>query len=130
LNANYLSQLMMVGAGGFIGSMLRFGLGGWVQRLAATAGFPYGTFVVNISGCLVIGFVAGIAEYRQIVEPGYRLFLIVGVLGGFTTFSAFAYDTLALLQDSEFVKALANSVLQVVLGCTATFIGYVGSRLF
>ena len=119
---------MIVGAGGFIGSVLRFMVAGWVQRLAFSSVFPYGTLVVNVIGCLLIGFLGGLAEYRQILEPGQRLFLMIGVLGGFTTFSAFAFETLSLAQDAELVRAIANITLQVVLGFTAAFAGFVGAR--
>jgi len=124
----YLNQLMIVGAGGFIGSVLRFMVGGWVQRLAVAGLFPYGTLVVNVLGCLLIGFLGGLAEYRQLLGPGQRLFLMIGVLGGFTTFSTFAFETLSLAQDAELAKAIANTSLQVVLGFAAAFAGFVGAR--
>ena len=124
----YLNQLMIVGAGGFIGSVLRFMIGGWVQRLAVASVFPYGTLVVNVLGCLLIGFLGGLAEYRQLLEPGQRLFLMIGVLGGFTTFSTFAFESLSLAQDAEIVKAIANTALQVVLGFAAAFAGFAGAK--
>ncbi len=119
---------MLVGAGGFVGSALRFTFSGWVQRLAATGGFPYGTLAVNVLGCLLIGLLGGLAEYRQVLTAGQRLFLMVGILGGFTTFSTFGYETLALAQDSEYLKAVANTLLQVVLGFVAVFVGVVVAR--
>ncbi len=121
-------QLMLVGAGGFVGSALRFLISGWAQRLAATGGFPYGTLAVNVLGCLLIGLLGGLAEYRQVLTPGQRLFLMVGILGGFTTFSTFGYETWALAQDSEYLKAIANTLLQVVLGFAAVFVGVVVAR--
>jgi CrcB protein len=124
----YFSQLMIVGAGGFIGSVLRFMIGGWAQRLAATGVFPYGTLVVNVVGCLLIGFLGGLAEYRQVLEPAQRLFLMIGVLGGFTTFSAFAFETIGLMQDAQVFKAAMNTGLQVILGFTAAYAGYLGAR--
>ena len=120
---------MIVGAGGFIGSALRFALAGWVQRLPLAAGFPLGTFAVNMLGCLLIGLVGGVAENRHWFEPGHRLFLMVGVLGGFTTFSAVAYESMFLLQDSAWLRALTNTALQIALGCAAAFVGYSGARL-
>ena len=71
-------QVMLVGAGGFVGSALRYVVSVWVQRLAATGGFPYGTLAVNVIGCLLIGLLGGLAEYRQVLNPGQRLFLMVG----------------------------------------------------
>jgi CrcB protein len=118
----------MVGTGGFIGSSLRFLIGGWAQRLAPFSDFPIGTLLVNVSGCLLIGFLGGLAELRQVLDPGQRLFLLVGVLGGFTTFSTFAFESLSLAQDSEFLKAFLNTVLQVTLGFTAAWLGYSGAR--
>jgi len=128
LAAGYFMQIMIVGAGGFVGSALRFVVSGWTQRLVATGGFPYGTLVVNVLGCLLIGLLGGLAEYRQVLEPGQRLFLMIGILGGFTTFSTFAFETLSLAQDAELLKALANTALQVVLGFAAAFVGMVVAR--
>jgi CrcB protein len=130
LKSAYFSQLMIVGAGGFIGSVLRFMIGGWAQRLAAAGVFPYGTLVVNVVGCLLIGFLGGVAEYRQALEPAQRLFLMIGVLGGFTTFSAFAFETIALMQDAQMFKAALNTGLQVIMGLTAAYVGYLGARFF
>ncbi|HJP38201.1 MAG: fluoride efflux transporter CrcB [Gammaproteobacteria bacterium] len=125
---NYLSQVMIVGAGGFIGSALRFVVSGWVQRLAATSVMPYGTLAVNVLGCLALGFLGGLAEYRQVLEPGQRLFLMVGILGGFTTFSTFAFESISLMQDAEILKAMLNTVAQVVLGFGAAFVGFILAR--
>lgn len=120
---------MLVGAGGFIGSILRFMVSGWTQRLAVAGVFPYGTLIVNVIGCLLIGFLAGYAEHRQALEPAQRLFLTVGLLGGFTTFSAFALETNSLMQDALVFRAALNITLQVILGLTAAYVGYVASRL-
>jgi CrcB protein len=119
---------MIVGAGGFIGSALRFVVSGWVQRLAATSVMPYGTLAVNVLGCLALGFLGGLAEYRQVLEPGQRLFLMVGILGGFTTFSTFAFESISLMQDAEILKAMLNTVAQVVLGFGAAFVGFILAR--
>ena len=97
----FFGQMILVGLGGFFGSGLRFALGGWVQRLFPYSQLPLGTLTVNVVGCLFIGFLGGLAEQRQLMDTGLRLFLLVGVLGGFTTFSTFAYESLALGQDSR-----------------------------
>jgi CrcB protein len=128
MNSAYFYQVMIVGAGGFIGSALRFMVSGWAQRLAVASVFPYGTLVVNVLGCLLIGILGGLAEYRQVLEPGQRLFLMIGVLGGFTTFSTFAFESLSLMQDAELLKALANTALHVVLGFAAAFAGFLGVK--
>lgn len=124
----YLGQVLIVGLGGFVGSSARFVVAGLVQRLFASGTFPFGTLAVNIVGCLFIGFFGGLMETRQILGPAQRLFLLVGVLGGFTTFSTFAYETLSLTQGMDFMKAAANVVGQVVLGMTAAWCGYVGAQ--
>lgn len=125
----YFKQLLFVGFGGFIGSALRFMISGWSQRVLLYGAFPIGTLVVNVAGCLCIGFLGGLIEFRQVLDPGQRLFLMVGVLGGFTTFSTFAFETLALAQDTQLVKAAANVLLQIILGFGAALLGYVGARL-
>ncbi len=119
---------MIVGVGGFIGSAMRFVVSGWVQRLAAGSVMPYGTLAVNVLGCLALGFLGGLAEYRQVLEPGQRLFLMVGVLGGFTTFSTFAFESIELMQDAEMIRAALNTLAQIVLGFGAAFAGYVLAR--
>ncbi len=116
------------GYGGFIGSAGRFALSGLVQRWFPLSVFPYGTLAVNVIGCLAIGFIGGLLEQRQILTPSQRLFLLVGVLGGFTTFSAFAYETLNLLHASDFARAIANVVAQVVFGLTVAWIGYLTAQ--
>lgn len=124
-----LVHLLWVGAGGFVGSVARYALGGAVHRLAPAAAFPYGTLVVNVLGCLLVGLVAGLAETRQALSPEARLFLVLGLLGGFTTFSAFGYETLALARDSEALKALANVGLHLVAGLGAAWLGITLARL-
>jgi CrcB protein len=123
-----LKTLAWVGLGGAIGSVLRFTLAGWAQRITPFGQFPVGTLTVNVLGCLAIGLLGGLADYRQALDPGQRAFLMIGVLGGFTTFSAFAFETLGLAQDGALLRAGANVVLQTVLGLTAATIGYLAAR--
>lgn len=124
----FFTQLLLVGCGGFIGSSLRFALHGWIQRAAPYSGFPLGTLGVNVLGCLLIGYLGGIAEYRHALDASMRLFLLVGVLGGFTTFSAFAYESLTLAQNSQYFAMLFNVALQVVVGFSAAWIGLAAAR--
>jgi len=124
----FFGQMILVGLGGFFGSGLRFALGGWVQRLFPYSQMPLGTMTVNVVGCLLIGFLGGLAEQRQLMDTGLRLFLLVGVLGGFTTFSTFAYESLALAQDSLYLKMLLNIIGQVTLGFSAAWLGLVAAR--
>ncbi len=91
----------MVGSGGFIGALARYALSGLVHRQVPFATFPYGTMAVNLMGCCAIGMIAGLAESRQLFGPEFRTFALIGVLGGFTTFSTFGYVSFAMLRDAE-----------------------------
>jgi fluoride exporter len=124
----YLGQVFLVGVGGFLGSAARFVLSGLVHRFLPLSTFPYGTLAVNVLGCLVIGFLGGMMELRQVLGPSHRLFLLIGVLGGFTTFSTFAYETLGLIHGAQFAKSAVNVAAQVVLGMAAAWAGYVGAQ--
>lgn len=119
-----LINAALVGSGGFIGAMFRYGLSGLVQRGVALASFPYGTLAVNMLGCLLIGVVVGLVDSRQLFAPELRLFVLIGVLGGFTTYSTFGYETFALLRDGDFLRALANVGIHVVLGLALVWAGY------
>ncbi len=119
-----LLNVALVGAGGALGAMARYGVGGLVHRSAALAGFPFGTLAVNLAGCLLIGLGAGLADARQAFSPEARLFLFVGLLGGFTTFSSFGYETIALLRDHEFLRAGLNAGISVFAGLALVWLGY------
>ncbi len=116
-------QLLLIALGGALGSVCRYGLSTLVQRLSSPF-FPYGTFVVNVLGCVLFGVIMGAARQRFVLGPSERAFLLIGVLGGFTTFSTFTYETFALLQDGEFVRASMNAGGQVVCGLVALWAGY------
>ena len=119
-----LSTLLWVGLGGFIGSICRFALGGAVHQLLHKSAFPYGTMVVNLVGCFAIGVVGGLVETRQLFTLETRMFLLVGLLGGFTTFSTFGYESLTLVRDGQVLAALANIAVQVVAGIFLVWVGY------
>jgi CrcB protein len=119
-----LVNAALVGAGGFIGAIFRYGLSGVVQRSASLAAFPYGTLVVNMLGCLLIGITVGAIDSRQLVHPELRSFVLVGLLGGFTTYSTFGLETFALLRDADFLRAAGNVLIHVVLGLALVWIGY------
>jgi CrcB protein len=123
-----LSSVIAVGLGGAAGSIMRYGLSGAAQRFANTATFPIGTLVVNVAGCLGIGVLAGLADGRFMLGPHARAFLFLGVLGGFTTFSTFGYETMMLARDGEHLRALANVFLQVALCLTAAWMGLAMTR--
>ena len=116
--------VLLVGSGGFIGSILRYGVSGLAQRLDPAGGLPIGTLAVNAIGCFLIGLVAGLADSRGLFGPEMRLFFFIGVLGGFTTFSTFGFETFALLRAGETIRASANVVGSVVLCLFAVWLGY------
>ena len=119
-----MRNLLLVGTGGFLGSVARYLLGGLVLQSTGAARFPYGTLVVNVTGCLAIGVIAGLAERASLFTPATRLFLMTGFLGGFTTFSAFAYETISLAREHAWASAIGNVLAQVVLGLIAVVVGY------
>ncbi len=119
-----MRNILIVGCGGFLGSVARFWLGGLVSHATAPGRFPLGTLAVNVAGCLVMGVLAAMAETRQVFTPGARLLLFTGLLGGFTTFSAFGLETFALARDGAWRDAALNIVLQLVLGLGAVWLGY------
>jgi CrcB protein len=123
-----MQSLLWVGFGGALGAMLRFAVSGWVHRSLSAATFPWGTFLVNVLGCLALGVVNGFADSRGLFGPEARLFLFIGLLGGFTTFSTFAFESMALARDAEAARALVNLAGQVILGLSAAWIGYVLAR--
>ena len=118
-------RIVLVGVGSLVGGVLRYGLSTWVHRVLDNPWFPYGTLAVNVLGCLVIGFLAGLAETRTAFTSEARLFLFVGILGGFTTFSSFALETFSLARDTQNGAALMNIGLQLILGLLAVWIGNV-----
>ena len=119
-----IQNALAVGAGGCLGSLLRYGLILLAQRLAPLAGFPHATLAANLSGCLVIGALAGLADARGDFAPAVRAFLFTGVLGGFTTFSSFGYETLLLAREGQAIHALANVLLHVGVGLALVWLGY------
>ncbi len=122
-------RILLVGVGGFLGSIGRYLLGDAVHRAAGSALFPYGTLAINGLGCLGIGLIGGLAETRGALSGETRAFLMIGVLGGFTTFSTFGYETFQLLRDGQALPAVANVVSQAVLGVVMVWAGYVLARI-
>ena len=128
-----IRELFLVASGGAVGSAVRYAVSGAAQRLFASgvgsgagsiASFPAGTLVVNVTGSLLIGLVAGLAESRALLSAEARLLLVTGVLGGYTTFSAFSLETLLLLRAGQTTTALTSVALQVLLGVAAAFAGF------
>lgn len=117
-----MSNWLFIAAGGALGSVLRYAVHGWVQRLAGHT-FPIGTLVVNVVGCLLIGLVAGLASGTIALREPYRLGLVVGVLGGFTTFSTYGLETLSLAESGHLRFAVFNVLLSNVIGLLAVWFG-------
>ena len=120
-----MEKVWWVGVGGFLGSAARYGLGGWLGRLKAGWTFPLETLIINVLGCLVIGWLAGLSESRGLFTGVTRAFLFVGVLGGFTTFSTFGYETFQLMRGSQWLSAALSAGLQLTLGICAVWAGHV-----
>lgn len=117
-----LKTLLFIGTGGFIGSISRFLASRFMQNTFPSA-LPLGTFFVNISGCFLIGLIYGISERSALFTSGWKMFLTVGFCGGFTTFSTFANENLAMLRDGDFFHFMLYSGLSVFLGIGATLLG-------
>jgi CrcB protein len=122
-------NILLVGFGGFIGSVSRYLASGYVQQATKSIDFPYGTLAVNVVGCFIIGFLAQLAEERGVFTSQSRLFVFTGFLGGFTTFSSFGNETLNLARDSRVMNALANVGANVLLGLFAVWLGRTVSYL-
>jgi CrcB protein len=123
MNGSTVRNVLLVGGGGFLGSVARYFVTGWATQMSHASRFPLGTLLVNATGCLLIGFLAGIAEHAHLMTPSSRLFLLTGILGGFTTYSAFAYETYFLGREHLWGAALANVALQLLLGIGAVLLG-------
>ena len=116
-------NLFLIAIGGAIGSVARSLLSTVLLRATGSL-FPIGTFVVNVIGCLIFGAVIGAAQHRFTLTPETRAFLLVGVLGGFTTLSSYAFDSFGLMRDGQFVAATINIVGQVILALVAFWVGF------
>ena len=117
--------IIFVGIGGCLGSIFRYGLTKWINELVKHQSFPLGTVSVNILGCLIIGIAIAFFESRQIFIGNLRSLVLIGVLGGFTTFSTFSLQSFELMKSGESITALANVGLSVCLGLTAVYVGYI-----
>jgi CrcB protein len=123
-----VKNYLLVFAGGGLGAAARYWLSAVVYRWLPSD-FPYGNLLVNVSGCFIIGLLASALEERFIVDPSLRVFLTIGILGGFTTFSSFSYEAISLLRDASYLPALWY-VVGTVAGClAATIAGLMVGRL-
>ena len=119
-----MKDLLVVGAGGALGAVARYKLSGLILHRTLDWNFPLATFVVNVLGCAVAGLLSGLVERHDMFGPHVRLLLFTGILGGFTTFSAFGLETLFLLRRSQPATAAAYVVLSVVIGLGAAYLAF------
>ncbi len=118
-----MQKLLLIGLGGFLGAVSRYWVGGWVQSLMQKPTFPVGTLIVNVSGCFLIGFIAQWLEYKSGMTSEWRFFLLIGLLGAFTTYSTFTHETFNLLRVRELALTVANIGLHLFLGLIAYWLG-------
>jgi len=121
------TNILFIGIGGFLGTVARYLLTDLLAKTYPSA-FPYGTFAVNILGCFAIGLVFGFSERFDWMMHELRLFLAVGICGGFTTFSAFAYENIVLLQSKDYLTFAAYAILSFAVCLAATFAGLLLAR--
>lgn len=124
-----MGKIFLVGIGGFSGAISHYLVSGFVYRFVEQSWLPYGTLVVNIFGCLFIGFLNGLFESRQVFTPEVRLLIFIGFLGSFTTFSTFEFEIFNLVRDGQIFQAFSNLLLHLILGFGTVWFGYVIARL-
>ena len=118
-----MQNLMIIGLGGFLGAILRYVIGGGVQKWSQSVDFPYGTLVVNLLGCLLIGMLTRLDEIRAVLSPEMRSLIFIGLLGAFTTYSTFSNEAINLINDRRFMLAAYYVSGHVVLGLGAVLLG-------
>jgi len=121
-------NIAIIGAGGFIGAVLRYWISGWAYQLLGTK-LPYGTLAVNVAGSFMLGVFVTVANTRLVVSDQMRNFIAIGLLGALTTFSTFSFETVALLQENLVLKAGLNVGLNLVLTLIAVWAGIVVGRI-
>ncbi len=122
-----MTALLAIAAGGAAGALFRYGVSTAVAALLGR-GFPYGTLVVNVAGCLLTGILYVVMLERMVAGPEWRAGLLIGVLGAFTTFSTFSMETLLLVEEGENVRALLNVAGSVLFCLGATWLGMIMGR--
>ena len=124
-----MKEILIIGAGGFLGAVLRYIAIISMQVFKTKHAIPVGTLLVNVIGCLLIGFLAVMAENGRILTPDTRNFLIVGILGAFTTFSTFGYESMTMLKSGAGTAFVLNIGLQLGLGLVAVWLGMNAAQL-
>lgn len=122
------AKTLLVGTGGFIGANVRYWVGGYLSSKLADASFPWQTMFINVSGSMIIGLFMGLMTGLS-WNPNWRLFFAIGVLGGYTTYSSFAYESMGLLGNKQYVSALLYIEGTALLTVFGAWLGLVGSRL-
>ncbi len=123
-----LKTLLIVGSGGFIGSVMRYLVQFYVEK-GMTSTFPLGTLIANIAGSFIIGMVFALAEKGNLLNSEWRIFLTVGICGGFTTFSAFAYNNFIMIKENSIGQLLFNVGGNLFLGILAVYLGVIVIRM-
>lgn len=123
-----MQNLLVIGLGGFLGAVARYALGLWIGQKWDRS-FPLGTFFINVSGSFLIGFLMALFPEKLMLSPQWRMFLVIGFLGSYTTFSTFEYETGALLRDNEWFMAAFNIALSVIIGFAALKVGEGAARM-
>lgn len=118
-----MSKILLVMIGGAIGTVCRYGLSSFVYSAVKQPTFPYANLIINVSGSFLIGLLAEIFEARLLVSPEVRVMLLTGVLGGYTTFSSFSFETFSLIRDGEITLAALNISASVLLGLAGVWAG-------
>jgi fluoride exporter len=118
-----MKNILFVGLGGFLGSVVRYKLGGLILHLSQNLKVSISTLIINLTGCLIIGLLGGIIEKHHIFNQEMRLFLFTGILGGFTTFSAFGYETIYLIRQGAVMHACFLVGASVILGLFLVWLG-------
>ncbi|WP_321518845.1 fluoride efflux transporter CrcB [uncultured Bacteroides sp.] len=124
-----IKTLFIIGSGSFLGGISRYLLSKFMQN-SIISSFPFGTFIVNILGCFLIGFFYGLSERGNLINNEWRMFLTVGFCGGFTTFSTFANENVSLLRDGNFFYFALYAGFSLFLGLTATYLGNLITKIF
>ncbi len=122
-----MSKYLWVGIGGFAGAIARYALGVWIYDRLGTR-FPYGTFVINITGCFLIGVILTVLDSRVGVPPAWRLAIPIGFIGAYTTFSTFEYETFRSVQSGQASIGMLNIALSVIVGYFAVWLGVMAGR--
>ena len=118
-----MRNLLFIGIGGFCGAVLRYLISGGVQKWSQSVDFPYGTLAVNLVGCLLIGMLTRLDEMRSLLSPEMRFFILIGLLGAFTTYSTFSNEAMNLINDRRFNLAVVYLGAHLILGLGAVLLG-------